>query len=268
MNSVVPETNFPEDSGAVVPASESVPASVPDVVENAIPAAPRGARLSVVATPIGNLSDISPRARETLASADCIACEDTRTSGNLLRRFGISRPLIACHDHNEAVSAAGIAEKIASGAHVALVCDAGTPTLSDPGFRVVRECRRRGLAVEPIPGACALIAALSASGLPTNAFAFHGFLAPKTSARRRFLEENRTAKMTLAVYESCHRIRAFAEEIAEILGGGRVVCFARELTKLHETILTGTIAEILPRLVGKNLKGEFVVLIAPADFVL
>lgn len=268
MNSVVPETNFPEEAGAVVPASESVPASVPDVAENAVPAAPRGARLSVVATPIGNLSDLSPRARETLASADCIACEDTRTSGNLLRRFGISRPLIVCHDHNEAASAAGIAEKIASGAHVALVCDAGTPTLSDPGFRVVRECRRRGLAVEPIPGACALIAALSASGLPTNAFAFHGFLAPKTSARRRFLEENRTAKMTLAVYESCHRIRAFAEEIAEILGGGRVVCFARELTKLHETILTGTIAEILPRLVGKNLKGEFVVLIAPADFVL
>lgn len=268
MNSVVPETNFPEDAGAVVPASESVPASAPDAAENVVPAAPRGARLSVVATPIGNLSDLSPRARETLASADCIACEDTRTSGNLLRRFGISRPLIACHDHNEAASAAGIAEKIASGAHVALVCDAGTPTLSDPGFRVVRECRRRGLAVEPIPGACALIAALSASGLPTNAFAFHGFLAPKTSARRRFLEENRAAKMTLAVYESCHRIRAFAEEIAEILGGGRVVCFARELTKLHETILTGTIAEILPRLVGKNLKGEFVVLIAPADFVL
>lgn len=250
----VPAENFSE---------KSVPAEAAGV-----PAAPRGPRLSVVATPIGNLSDLSPRARETLAAADCIACEDTRTSGNLLRRFGISRPLIACHEHNEAVSAAGIAEKIAAGAHVALVCDAGTPTLSDPGFRVVRECRRRGLTVEPIPGACALIAALSASGLPTNAFAFHGFLPPKTAARRRFLEENRDAKMTLAVYESCHRIRAFAEEIAETLGAARVVCFARELTKLHETVLTGTISEILPRLVGKNLKGEFVVLIAPADFAL
>lgn len=250
----VPAENFSE---------KSVPAEAVGV-----PAAPRGPRLSVVATPIGNLSDLSPRARETLAAADCIACEDTRTSGNLLRRFGISRPLIACHEHNEAASAAGIAEKIAAGAHVALVCDAGTPTLSDPGFRVVRECRRRGLTVEPIPGACALIAALSASGLPTNAFAFHGFLPPKTAARRRFLEENRDAKMTLAVYESCHRIRAFAEEIAETLGAARVVCFARELTKLHETVLTGTISEILPRLVGKNLKGEFVVLIAPADFVL
>lgn len=228
----------------------------------------QGARLSVVATPIGNLEDLSPRAKAVLESADCIACEDTRTSGNLLRHFGIARPLIAYHDHNEQASAAGIADKIATGAHVALVCDAGTPTLSDPGFRVVRECRRRGLAVETIPGPCALIAALSASGLPTNAFVFHGFLVPKTSARRKFLEENREAKMTLAVYESCHRIRAFAEEILELLGSDRVVCFARELTKLHETILTGTIGEILPKMVGKNLKGEFVVLIAPADFEL
>ncbi len=228
----------------------------------------QGARLSVVATPIGNLEDLSPRAKAVLASADCIACEDTRTSGNLLRRFGIARPLLAYHDHNEQASAAGIADRIAAGAHIALVCDAGTPTLSDPGFRVVRECRRRGLAVETIPGPCALIAALSASGLPTNAFAFYGFLAPKTAARRRFLEELRDEKMTLALYESCHRIRAFAEEIHEILGPQRVVCFARELTKLHETVLTGTIADILPQMTGKNLKGEFVVLIAPADFEL
>ncbi len=225
-------------------------------------------RLSVVATPIGNLSDISERAKETLKSADYIACEDTRTSGNLLKKFGISRPLLACHEHNEIASASGIAEKISSGAHVALVCDAGTPTLSDPGFRVVRECRKRKLDVEPIPGPCALIAALSASGLPTNAFTYHGFLAPKTSARRKFLEENKDSKITLALYESCHRIRAFAEEIAEILGGDRIVCFAREMTKLHETILTGKIAEVLPSLTGKNLKGEFVVLIAPKDFEL
>lgn len=223
-------------------------------------------RLSVVATPIGNLSDLSPRARAALENADCIACEDTRTTGNLLRKFGIERPLIAYHEHNEQASAAGIAAKIESGFRVALVCDAGTPTLSDPGFRVVRECRRRGLAVEPIPGPCALITALSASGLPTNAFAYHGFLPPKTAARRRFLDENRDSKITLALYESCHRIRAFAEEITEILGGERIVCFARELTKLHETVLTGKIADILPKLVGKNLKGEFVVLIAPAGF--
>lgn len=229
---------------------------------------PRGARLSVVATPIGNLSDLSPRAKETFAAADFIACEDTRTTGTLLRRFGISRPLVAHHEHNEQASAAGIAEKIAAGARVALACDAGTPTLSDPGFRVVRECRRRGLDVECVPGPCALIAALSVSGLPTNAFAFHGFLTPKSAARRRFLEENRASKITLAVYESCHRIRAFAEEIAETLGGGRVVCFARELTKLHETVITGTIAEVLPKLVGKNLKGEFVVLVAPENFEL
>lgn len=231
-------------------------------------ASPRGARLSVVATPIGNLSDLSPRARETLAAADFIACEDTRTTGNMLRRFGISRPLLAHHEHNEQASAAGIAARIAEGARAALVCDAGTPTLSDPGFRVVRECRRRGLDVESVPGPCALVAALSVSGLPTNAFAYHGFLAPKSAARRRFLEENRASKITLAVYESCHRIRAFAEEIAEVLGGGRVVCFARELTKLHETVLSGAISEVLPKLVGKNLKGEFVVLIAPEGYEL
>ncbi|MBQ8445201.1 MAG: 16S rRNA (cytidine(1402)-2'-O)-methyltransferase [Opitutales bacterium] len=239
----------------------------PEIQENES-AFPRTPRLSVVATPIGNLSDLSPRAKETLSSADFIACEDTRTTGNLLRKFDISRPLLAYHEHNEQASAAGIGAKIASGAHVALVCDAGTPTLSDPGFRVVRECRRQGLAVESVPGPCALVTALSVSGLPTNAFAYHGFLAPKTAARRRFLEENRASKMTLAVYESCHRIRAFAEEIAEILGENRVVCFARELTKLHETVLTGTIGEILPKLVGKNLKGEFVVLIAPENFEL
>ncbi len=225
-------------------------------------------RLSVVATPIGNLSDISERAKKTLNEADFIACEDTRTSGNLLKKFGISRPLLTCHEHNESASAAGIAEKIAAGNHIALICDAGTPTLSDPGFRVVRECRRKKIPVEPIPGACALISALSASGLPTNAFVFHGFLSPKTSARRKFLEENRASKITIALYESCHRIRAFAEEIAEILGNDRVVCFAREMTKLHETILTGTIGEILPQISGKNLKGEFVVLIAPENFEL
>ena len=233
--------------------------------ENAFP---QKARLSVVATPIGNLDDLSPRAKETLAMADFIACEDTRTTGNLLRKFDISRPMLAYHEHNEQASATGIAAKIASGAHVALVCDAGTPTLSDPGFRVVRECRRQGLAVESVPGPCALVTALSVSGLPTNAFAYHGFLAPKTAARRRFLEENRDSKITLAVYESCHRIRAFAEEIADVLGEKRVVCFARELTKLHETVLTGTIAEVLPKLVGKNLKGEFVVLIASESFEL
>ena len=232
-------------------------------LENSLSAANGGPRLSVVATPIGNLSDVSPRAQAALKEA-----EDTRTTGNLLRKFGIERPLIAYHEHNEQASAAGIAAKIENGAHVALVCDAGTPTLSDPGFRVVRECRRRNLSVEPIPGPCALITALSVSGLPTNAFAYHGFLPPKTAARRRFLNENRESKMTLAVYESCHRIRAFAEEIEEVLGADRVVCFARELTKLHETVLTGRIADVLPKLLGKNLKGEFVVLIAPGDFVL
>lgn len=225
--------------------------------------------LLVVATPIGNLGDISERAKEALAKADVIACEDTRQTANLMRHLGLHRPLVANHEHNEKDFAAVLADRVAAGETVAVVSDAGTPAISDPGFRAVRECRRRGLTVTPIPGACAFVAALSASGLPTNAFAYHGFLQPKSAARIRFLETvAKDASMTLVVYESCHRVGSFVEEIAEKLGPDRVIAVAREITKLHETILVGRAGDILPKMTGNNLRGEFVVMIAPAGFAL
>ena len=225
--------------------------------------------LLVVATPIGNLADISDRAREALKSAAVIACEDTRNTGNLLKLLGIHRPLVSNHGNNEKEVAAALADRVAAGETVAVVSDAGTPAISDPGFRVVRECRRRGLTVSPIPGACAFVAALSASGLPTNAFAYHGFLQPKSAARIRFLETIAAdSDITLVLYESCHRVGSFVAEITEKLGPDRVICVAREVTKLHETILTGRAADILPKMTGNNLRGEFVVIIAPKDFAL
>ncbi len=225
--------------------------------------------LLVVATPIGNLGDISERAKEALAKADVVACEDTRQTANLMRHLGLHRPLVANHEHNEKDFAVVLADRVAAGETVAVVSDAGTPAISDPGFRAVRECRRRGLTVTPIPGACAFVAALSASGLPTNAFAYHGFLQPKSAARIRFLETvARDTPMTLVVYESCHRVGSFVEEIVAKLGPDRVICVAREITKLHETILVGRAADLLPKMTGNNLRGEFVVIIAPADYAL
>lgn len=228
----------------------------------------RPGTLYLVATPIGHLGDLSDRARGILGSADLVACEDTRTSGTLLSRFGIRRQLVAYHEHNEAAAAESLADEVAAGRSVAVVTDAGSPGLSDPGFRVVRACRRRGLPVVPVPGPCAAIAALTASGLPTNAFAFAGFLPPRTAARRRFLTDHREAPHTLVLYESCHRIEAFAAEIVEELGPARIVCIAREITKLHEQFITGPAADALARLRTGSRKGEFVVLIAPASFEL
>jgi 16S rRNA (cytidine1402-2'-O)-methyltransferase len=229
---------------------------------------PQPGHLYVVATPIGNLADLSDRARAILGAVDLVACEDTRTTGAMLTRFGLHRELVAYHDHNETEVAEKLTELIAQGKSVAVVSDAGTPGLSDPGFRIVRACRRRNLPVIPVPGANALIAVLSAAGLPTNGFLFAGFLPPKTSARTAFLEKYRDFDYTLAVYESCHRIDKFASEIVEALGPERVVCIAKEVTKLHETFLIGTAAEVQGRLMKGSLKGEFVVLIAPKDFAL
>lgn len=225
-------------------------------------------RLWVVATPLGNLGDITARAKEAIAESDWVACEDTRVTGGLLRHLAVSKPMLAYHEHNEKDAAVVIADKVAAGAKVALITDAGTPGISDPGFRVTRECRRRGLTVTPLPGPCAIVALLSASGLPTNAFRFVGFLAPKSAARRRFLEGLATADETVVLHESCHRIGDFLEEMLEILGPARVVCVGREITKLHETIRTAPLAELVPGLKAGSLKGEFTVAIAPADFVL
>jgi 16S rRNA (cytidine1402-2'-O)-methyltransferase len=229
---------------------------------------PLAGHLYVVATPIGNLADLSDRARAILGSVDLVACEDTRTTGAMLTRFGLHRELVAYHDHNETEVAERLAGLIAQGKSVAVVSDAGTPGLSDPGFRLVRACRRRNLPVVPVPGPCALVAVLSAAGLPTNGFLFAGFLPPKTAARTAFLEKHRDFDYTLALYESCHRIDKFAAEIVAVLGPDRVVCIAKEVTKLHETFLIGTAADVQSRLAKGSLKGEFVVLIAPGDFVL
>jgi 16S rRNA (cytidine1402-2'-O)-methyltransferase len=229
---------------------------------------PQPGHLYVVATPIGNLADLTDRARAILGAVDLVACEDTRTTGSMLTRLGLHRPLVAYHDHNEADVAEKLADQIAAGKSVAVVSDAGTPAISDPGFRIVRACRRRNLPVVPVPGACAVAAVLSASGLPTNGFLFAGFLISKTSARTAFLGKYRDFEFTLALYESCHRIDKFAEEIVATLGPDRVVCIAKEVTKLHETFHVGHAADVRDRLLKGSLKGEFVVLIAPSDFVL
>jgi 16S rRNA (cytidine1402-2'-O)-methyltransferase len=229
---------------------------------------PRPGTLYVVATPIGNLADVTERARAILAAVDLVACEDTRTTGVLLTHLGLHRPLTAYHEHNETEAAESLATQIAAGKSIALVTDAGTPALSDPGFRLVRACRRRGLPVVPVPGPSALTAVLSASGLPTNGFLFVGFLPAKSAARLAFLEKYRDFDYTLALYESCHRIDKFAAEIVEKLGPARIVCLAKEVTKIYETFLVGPAADVLARLGKTSLKGEFVVLIAPADFIL
>ncbi|MCC6414770.1 MAG: 16S rRNA (cytidine(1402)-2'-O)-methyltransferase, partial [Opitutaceae bacterium] len=175
--------------------------------------------LYVVATPIGNLADFSPRAREILSQVALVACEDTRTTGALFARLALPRKtLVSYHEHNETEAAERLAAEIAAGKSVALVSDAGTPAISDPGFRLVRACRRLNLPVVPVPGPCALTAGLSASGLPTNGFLFVGFLPPKSSARAAFLEKYREFDYTLVLYESCHRIDKFMAEILAVLG--------------------------------------------------
>lgn len=229
---------------------------------------PLPGHLYVVATPIGNLADLTERARAILGTVDLVACEDTRTTGAMLTRLGLHRELVPYHDHNETEAAEKLADLIALGKSVAVVSDAGTPGLSDPGFRIVRACRRRNLPVIPVPGPSALVAVLSAAGLPTNGFLFAGFLPPKTAARTAFLEKYRDFDYTLALYESCHRIGKFAAEIVGVLGPDRVVCIAKEVTKIHETFLTGPAGEVEARLAKMSLKGEFVVLIAPQDYVL
>jgi 16S rRNA (cytidine1402-2'-O)-methyltransferase len=224
--------------------------------------------LYVVATPIGNLSDLSDRARAILGSVDLVACEDTRTTGVLLGRIGVSRELVAYHEHNEIEAAERLADLIASGKSVALASDAGTPGLSDPGFRIVRACRRRALPVVPVPGPVAFAAVLSASGLPTNGVLFAGFLPPKTSARLSFYEGHRAFPYTIALYESCHRIQKAMDDIVSALGPERVVCVAKEVSKVHETFWVGTATDVRDRIAKASTKGEFTLLIAPADFKL
>lgn len=228
---------------------------------------PRAGHLYVVATPIGNLADLTGRAHTVLGAVDLIACEDTRTTGLLLARLGLRRPLVPYHEHNETEAAELLADQIAAGRSVAVVTDAGTPAVSDPGFRLARACRRRGLPVVPVPGPSALTAVLSASGLPSNGFLYAGFLPPRRAARVAFFEKYRDFEFTLALFESCHRIDKAVAELVATLGAARVICVAKEVTKLHETFLVGAAADVQARLAKTSLRGEFVLLIAPADFV-
>jgi 16S rRNA (cytidine1402-2'-O)-methyltransferase len=223
--------------------------------------------LYLVATPIGNLEDITLRALRVLGEADVIACEDTRHTRKLLDHYGISKPTLSYHEHNEAARAAELVERLAAGASIALVSDAGTPLLSDPGYRVVAAAIESGIAVVPIPGPSAALGALAASGLATDSFRFCGFLPPKSGARRKLLEELRRENCTLIFYEAPHRILDALSDVAAVLGSRPVVA-ARELTKLHEEFLRGTAAEVRDRLATRDsVKGEFTLLIDTAPAV-
>jgi 16S rRNA (cytidine1402-2'-O)-methyltransferase len=221
--------------------------------------------LYIVATPIGNLEDITLRALRVLKEVDLLACEDTRQTHKLLNHFGISKPAVSYHDHNEAARTPEILEKLEAGLNIALVSDAGTPLLSDPGFRLVNAAIAANIMVVPIPGPAAAITALAASGLATDAFRFCGFLPPKSTQRRKVLEPLRSESCTLVFYESPHRILDALEDVAAVMANRRVV-LARELTKLHEEFLRGTAAELRTQLEARpSVKGEFTLLIAKPE---
>src|SRR5580658_9562550 len=192
-------------------------------------------RLYVVATPIGNLGDLSVRAREILQTVSLIAAEDTRHTGVLLKHFGIQTPQLSLHDHNELQRSGDIIQRLREGASVALVSDAGTPAISDPGFEVVRAVAEAGLEIIAIPGPCAAIAALSMSALPTDRFCFEGFLPARGAARRKRLQSLAAEQRTLVMYEAPHRVREMLEDCAAVFGGERRAAVAREITKMHET---------------------------------
>lgn len=220
--------------------------------------------LWVVATPIGNLGDLSPRAVEVLRAATVIAAEDTRHSRPLLQHFGLATPLAALHEHNERAVAASLVVKLRSGADIALISDAGTPLVSDPGFRLVRAAREAGIEVSPVPGACAAIAALSVAGLPSDRFVFEGFLPAKASARRERLRALADEPRTLVLYESSHRIVECCVDLRDVFGAGREARLLRELTKLHETCIGATLGEIVERVANdpEQRLGECVLVVA------
>lgn len=221
------------------------------------------AGLYVVATPIGNLADLSSRAKETLQSVDIIAAEDTRHSRVLFNHFVIKSHCIALHEHNEEQVVSGLIERLLAGEAVALISDAGTPLISDPGYRLVRAAHQAGIKVMTIPGASAVIAALSISGLPSDRFIFEGFLPAKAGSRRHSLLQLESEVRTLIFYESPHRILASLQDMAAVLGAHRQAVLAREMTKLFETVLVGTLQGLCDQLEADahQQKGEMVVLV-------
>jgi 16S rRNA (cytidine1402-2'-O)-methyltransferase len=226
--------------------------------------APQTGCLWVVATPIGHRDDISARAIETLRNVSVIAAEDTRHSRPLLLQHNIPTPMIALHEHNEREAVAAIVRRLQNGESVALISDAGTPLISDPGFRLVRAAREAGIRCAPVPGACAAIAALSVAGLPSDRFVFEGFLPPKSSARRTRLQELANDARTLIFYESSHRVLESLIDMRDVCGSERMGVVARELTKVFETVMSESLTDLVDRVAAdpNQQRGEFVILIA------
>jgi 16S rRNA (cytidine1402-2'-O)-methyltransferase len=223
--------------------------------------------LYIVATPIGNLGDMVPRAIETLQSVSAIACEDTRHSKKLLDHFRIDKPLVAYHDHSDKTSSYKILKRLASGQDIALISDAGTPLISDPGYRLVLAAREQGFAVVPIPGACAAIAALSVAGLPTDKFRFIGFLPAKSSQRIKSFEQLKGVDETMVFYEAPHRILECLKDAIAVFGGAHIGFIAREITKTFETYLYGTLAELFVKVEtdSNQQRGEIVLVLGASE---
>ena len=222
--------------------------------------------LYLVATPIGNLADFSPRAQSVLRDSDIIACEDTRVTQKLLSHIGLSKPLVSYREENERKQTPQLILEMVSGKKIALVSDAGFPSVSDPGFCLVRQCRREGFEVVPIPGPNAAITALTASGLPTHNFLFLGFPPKGKVAFQNLLEKWKDFGGSLIFYQSKYKIPATFEVLEKAFGKDRYISVARELTKIHETILVGTIADVKSKSQDLSQKGEFTIVVAPHDF--
>ncbi|MDZ4723451.1 MAG: 16S rRNA (cytidine(1402)-2'-O)-methyltransferase [candidate division Zixibacteria bacterium] len=229
---------------------------------------PTAGKLYLVPTPIGNMSDITDRAIDTLKSVQIIACEDTRTSGNLLNMLGISNRLISYHDFNETERSAQLAKQIENGESIAIITDAGSPGISDPAYRLVRRAIDVGIEIIALPGPTAIIPALTASGLPTDRFFFEGFLPPKSGSRKNRLERLKDFEHTLVFYESPHRIYSMLVDAREVLGD-RQACLAREISKIHEEYRRGTLSAIIESLENQDrtIKGEIVVIVEGYEVV-
>ncbi|WP_444915744.1 16S rRNA (cytidine(1402)-2'-O)-methyltransferase [Microbulbifer sp. TRSA007] len=228
---------------------------------------PDQALLYIVATPIGNLADMVPRAIEVLQCADLVAAEDTRHSQRLFSHFNIDTPLMAYHDHSDDKRTEQILQRLEQGQTIALISDAGTPLISDPGYRLVREARERGIKVSPIPGACAFVSALSAAGLPSDKFSFEGFLPAKSGARERALQELAGDTRTLVFYEAPHRVADTLEAMAVVFGGNREAVIAREISKAFETFQLMPLAELVEwvRADSNQQRGEIVLMVRGAE---